>query len=316
MEVSVAVLTVDLASGPSEISGLGSCRKAHVLFMYGDQPLCRREVDVIQGEITGLELALALKNQGIASVTEQSAWDKWAEALLHEHISEPAKASSTRLPPCTVLICTRDRPADLQRCLHGLAPSISETVEAIVVDNDPSDDRTRQIASQYPIRYYRQSRRGVNWARARGARLAKHELLLYVDDDVVVSSNWVDEMRRPFLNENVGAVTGAVEPLELETTGQYEHEQFSSFYRGFDPKTYNLVTSIPASAGQTGAGASMAVRKSVALNWKIFDTELDGGTAAKSGGDVYALYRVLQAGYSINFAPRAIAWHRHRKTHV
>ena len=61
----------------------------------------------------------------------------------------------------------------------------------------------------------------MNWARARGARLARHELLLYVDDDVVVSSNWVDEMRRPFLDDNVGAVTGAVEPLELETSGQY-----------------------------------------------------------------------------------------------
>ncbi len=200
--------------------------------------------------------------------------------------------------------------------MRALAPSINNDVEVIVVDNDPSDDQTKQIASQYRVRYYRQARRGVNWARARGAHLAKHDLLLYVDDDVVVSSNWIDEMRRPFLNDNVGAVTGAVEPLELETSGQYDHEQFSGFYRGFDSKTYNLVTSIPAAAGQTGAGASMAVRKGVALRWKVFDAELDGGTAAKSGGDVYALYRILRAGYSVIYAPRALAWHRHRKTHT
>jgi glycosyltransferase involved in cell wall biosynthesis len=280
--------------------------------MYGDQPLCRREVEVIQGRITGVELALAMKARG----GTQRGWDKWAEAVLYQHICGTTENRSQTLPPCTVLICTRDRPADLNRCLRAVAPSIDNDVEVIVVDNDPSDDQTKLIASQYPVRYYRQARRGVNWARARGARLAKHELLLYVDDDVVVSSNWIDEMRRPFLNDNVGAVTGAVEPLELETSGQYDHEQFSSFYRGFDSKTYNLVTSIAAAAGQTGAGASMAVRKSVAVNWRAFDAELDGGTAAKSGGDVYALYRILRAGYSVIYAPSALAWHRHRKTHA
>lgn len=312
MEVRVPVVTVDLASGPRDISNLGSCRKAHVLFMYRDQPVCRREVEVIHGKITGVELALAMNGPG----GMEREWDRWAEAVLYQHIRGATEDSSPTLPPCTVLVCTRDRPADLDRCLRALAPSINNDVEVIVVDNDPSDDQTKQIASQYRVRYYRQARRGVNWARARGAHLAKHDLLLYVDDDVVVSSNWIDEMRRPFLNDNVGAVTGAVEPLELETSGQYDHEQFSGFYRGFDSKTYNLVTSIPAAAGQTGAGASMAVRKGVALRWKVFDAELDGGTAAKSGGDVYALYRILRAGYSVIYAPRALAWHRHRKTHT
>ena len=64
MDVRVPVVTVDLASGPRDISSLGSCRKAHVLFMYRDQPICRREVDVIHGKITGVELALAMNGPG------------------------------------------------------------------------------------------------------------------------------------------------------------------------------------------------------------------------------------------------------------
>jgi hypothetical protein len=59
----------------------------------------------------------------------------------------------------------------------------------------------------------------------------------------------------------------------------------------------------------------MAVRRSVALEFRIFEAELDGGTAAKSGGDVYALYKVLRAGYNIAYAPAALAWHRHRKSY-
>ena len=97
------------------------------------------------------------------------------------------------------------------------------------------------LRREFPVRYFQEPRRGLNWARARGVRLARHEVVLLTDDDVVVRSNWVNEMRRPFLEDNVGAVTGAVEPLELNG-GQYQHEQYSSFYRGFEQKTYNLLT--------------------------------------------------------------------------
>ncbi len=79
MEVRVPVVTVDLASGPRDISNLGSCRKAHVLFMYRDQPICRREVEVIHGKITGVELALAMNGPG----GMEREWDRWAEAVLY-----------------------------------------------------------------------------------------------------------------------------------------------------------------------------------------------------------------------------------------
>ena len=121
MEVAVAVLTVDLASGPSEISGLGSCRKAHILFMYRDQPICRREVDVVGGTITRSELVMAMKEQEAGGRAPQRAWDAWAAAVLNDHLGTDSEDRSKALPPCTVLICTRDRPTDLRRCLSALS---------------------------------------------------------------------------------------------------------------------------------------------------------------------------------------------------
>jgi len=314
MEANVAVLTVDVATGPSEISGLGSCRSAHILFMYRDQPICRREVDIVGGRITRSELVMAMKELDADPTAPQEAWNIWTEALLNDHLGARSECSKA-LPPCTVLICTRDRPSDLRRCLSALCSNVCEQVEVIVVDNDPSDARTRLVASEFPVRYFQEPRRGLNWARARGVRLARHEVILLTDDDVVVRSNWVNEMRRPFLEDHVGAVTGAVEPLELNG-GQYQHEQYSSFYRGFKQKRYNLLTCVPPSAGQAGAGASLGIRRSLALALEVFDAELDAGTAAKSGGDAYALYRILRAGFTIVFNPRAIAWHRHRTSHT
>ena len=315
MDTAIPVLTVDLAESRREVIGLGTAKKAHILFMYGDEPLGRYEVAVYDGRITLAELLLAIREVETAPRSERTVWSRFVELALLDLMGKPVVRETAPLPPCTVVICTRDRPADLRRCLEALAPSIAEDVEVLVVDNDPPDDQTRDVAALYPVRYCRQARRGLNWARVRGARLARHELVLYMDDDVVVSRSWVNEMRRGFCDENVGAVTGAVEPLELSTAEQYDHEKFSSFYRGFEIRRYNLLTWVPAAAGQAGAGASMAVRKHLALELEPFDAELDGGTAAKSGGDFYGLYRILHAGYSVVYTPRALSWHRHRKTH-
>lgn len=313
MKVPVPVVSVDLAGGIEDLH-LGDCSLAHVLVRFRGRALVRYEVPVTNGVLRGVDIWTQVCNGVRAGSASGLPWLVF-DALVRERVFGQALEAEPQLPPCTILVCTRDRSEDLHRCLTALEPVIGDDVELIVVDNDPPDERTRQVAEKFPVRYYRQSRRGVNWARARGAMLARHEVVLYVDDDVVVDRNWVNEMRKPFLDQHVGAVTGAIEPLELETEGQYLHEVFSSFYRGFERRVHNVLTGSPASAGRVGAGASMGVRKSLAMRHTIFDAELDGGTAAKSGGDVYGLYRILRAGYSIVYAPAALAWHRHRKTH-
>jgi hypothetical protein len=58
----------------------------------------------------------------------------------------------------------------------------------------------------------------------------------------------------------------------------------------------------------------MAVRRQIVRDLALFECELDCGTAALSGGDHYAFYRILTEGYSIVFNPDALVWHRDRRT--
>lgn len=308
-KLRVPVIDYDLSGGIRDVAGLGECDKAHVVVRHRGVPLCRFEEAVTGGVLDGMNVWAR-----VCADPHAEAVSKIAEEAL-DALYAASNEIPSRLPPCSIVIGTRDRPADVERCLSALVPSIGDDVEVMLIDNDPSTNATRDIAMRYPVRYVRQWRRGVNWARARGVQLSRHDVVLYVDDDVVVDPKWVDEMRRPFADEHVGAVAGAVEPFQLDTYGQYQHELYSSFYRGFRRKVHSLLTCTPASAGHIGAGASMGVRRSLALRYKIFEAELDGGTAAKSGGDVFGLYRILTAGYSIVYAPRALAWHRHRTTY-
>jgi len=213
-------------------------------------------------------------------------------------------------------VCTRNRTFDLKRCLDSIVPLLSDEVEALVIDNNPSDDETRKLVATYPVRYYREDRPGLNWARARAVSLATTELLLFTDDDVMVDRGWATQMRIPFADENVAAATGAVVPMEFEHPSQELYEEYGGFNRGFAVKTFNRMTSIPAGAGRAGAGASMAVRRSLAVEMGLFDCELDCGTPSYSGGDFYAFYRLIRAGYSIVYWPEAIAWHRHRQSYA
>jgi hypothetical protein len=103
-------------------------------------------------------------------------------------------------------------------------------------------------------------------------------------------------------------------PLELETEAQELFEiSLGGFGRGFESRTFTSKTFSPLSAGQAGAGASMAFRRDLLLRMQLFAAELDAGTPTQSGGDTYAFYRVLSAGYTLNYSPSALAWHRHRR---
>jgi GT2 family glycosyltransferase len=301
-----AVVDIELFGLLRDIPIASEYDTAVALLRWRGKPLMRAEFWVVRG---------CLRIEDIW----QTAADSLKDGLTSQVIgyltgggsSEPTNVAEP--PPCSVIICTRNRTDDLRRCLDSLVNGRLPEAEIIVVDNAPSDERTAQLAAKYPVRYTREMRKGLNWARALGARSASHDLLLYTDDDVVVDRQWIRAMCEPFTDLSVTAVTGLIMPLALETTAQLRFEQYGGFVKSFSRSTFHSTNLLPAAAGHVGAGASMAIRRDVALDLGVFDVELDCGTAALSGGDHYAFYRVLRAGGSIVFNPQAVCWHHHRR---
>lgn len=303
----IAVLSADLAYGMHDIPAPAGYRQAKVLVRYRGTPLCNVDINVVEGRVLAVHLW---------SLVDLYCGKLLREKVLRDALSLPVRESREvgKLPSCTIIVCTRNRTGDLRRCIESILPQLSQGVEALIIDNNPSDNETEKLVSAYPIQYYRENRPGLNWARARAAKLASTDLLLFTDDDVILDRQWATQMRAPFVDEHVAAVTGAVTPLELEYPSQELYEQYGGFYRGYQTKVFNILTTIPVGAGRAGAGASMAVRRSLALRMALFDSELDCGTQACSGGDFYAFYKLIRAGYTIVYTPEALAWHRHRRT--
>lgn len=244
---------------------------------------------------------------GVQAILRQRA----ATWRLEDYLGQPPST----LPAAAVAICTRERPDDLTRALGALVNLDPPPAGIIVIDNAPSSDRTAAVVSRFAgVRYVREDRRGLDAARNRALREATTSIVAFTDDDAVPEPAWLAHLLAPFEDPRVWCTTGLTLPLELETPAQEIFERYSTFVRGFDRQLFDGTRHDPVSVARVGAGANMAVRRSVLTELGGFDEALDAGTATRSGGDHEMFGRILAAGHRIVYEPAAVSWHRHRRT--
>jgi glycosyltransferase involved in cell wall biosynthesis len=249
------------------------------------------------------------------------------DKILAEAIREELKPQhqTTSLPLLTIAICTKDRPEGAERLLLSLREQVSTLpegsagVEIVVIDNASSDERTRDMMAHHPaIRYVREDRPGLNFARNRALREARGILLAFLDDDVVVDRHWLAGLACAWAeNPNAATFTGQVLPLELETEAQCVFERRGGFRREFDRVRYGPVLEgnplHPTGAGIFGAGANMAFNTNALRHMGGFDEALDTGSFVPGGGDLDIFYRTIRSGYALVYEPRFMVFHQHRR---
>jgi O-antigen biosynthesis protein len=229
-------------------------------------------------------------------------------------------------PDISVVLCTRDRPARLADCVRQLARQEYPSFEIIVVDNAPADPGAVPAALEsldlsVPVRYVREPRAGLSWARNTGWRASRADIVTFLDDDEVPDRYWLAEVVRGFsARSNVGCVTGMVLPAELRTEPQLWYEEFGghSKGRGFNREIFDSGHSqsplypLPA----FGTGANMSFRREVLIDIDGFHVALGAGTPAMATEDTFAFTRTLLARHTIVYQPTALTWHYHRDTLV
>jgi GT2 family glycosyltransferase len=233
------------------------------------------------------------------------------------------EAAERAAPPLStsVVVCTRDRPDALRRCLAALAALDPAPEEVVVVDNGPGGATRRVVeeAEGVPgLRYVAEPRPGLSAARNAGLRASTGEIVAYTDDDVRVHPRWSLRLRAAFDAEDVWAATGLVLPAEAETEAQVLFERthggtrWSYRPQTFDGGFFQRMRRYGAPVWQIGAGANMAFRRSAFEAVGGFDERLGAGASGCSE-DSEAWYRVLAAGGRCRYEPAAVVFHEHRR---
>lgn len=229
----------------------------------------------------------------------------------------PALLSGSTVGKTSVVICTRDRPMELSRCLGSMPLQTRCPDEIVVVDNASVTDETEKVCRAAGVRYIREARPGLDIARNTGARAATGEIVAYTDDDVVLDPTWLERMVEAFDDPDIMAVTGLVLPAELNTLAQWRFEKYWGFGRGFErkdfgPDYYAATRKHGCPTWEIGAGASMAFRREVFERVGLFDERLDVGAAGCSGDSEF-WHRILSHGWVCRYDPTIVAYHYHRR---
>jgi GT2 family glycosyltransferase len=209
------------------------------------------------------------------------------------------------LPPASLVVCTRNRPAFLLDTLRSILAGEELPAEIVVVDqSDEPCPGVDGLARGLPCGFRHVPVRSVGLGRARnaGVAAARHEILAFIDDDMWVSRSWWGTLLRSLLAEGpCCVVTGQVRAAPPEVPG------------GIAPSTMLGDERVVYEGRLTRdvlAAGNMALYRTAFADVGLFDERLGAGGRFPASEDNDFSFRLLEAGYRIVYEPRAVLEHR------
>lgn len=199
----------------------------------------------------------------------------------------------------SVVIPTRNRYDYVKLLVNDLQSQTLSDFETIVVDQS----KEQQNLSYCKHIFIKST--GPCVSRNIGAAEAKGDILVFLDDDARVNSDFVEEITKPILNDKYDAVAGAV--CDLEGNYLLEDEQFLKIS---NINFIKVITSNP-NAPQSRASICMpagcsAIKTSVFNSIGGFDESFDPTGA---GEDREMSLRLFKKGFSVWYNAKAKLLH-------
>ena len=207
----------------------------------------------------------------------------------------------------SLIICTRNRPELLADTVRSIFSGSRLPDELIIMDQSDCGHRAEQqqqwkVPRNCELRHIYAESRGLSRARNEAIGLAQHPIVMFTDDDVLVTSGWLDGLLDPLAETGPRTVvTGRVLPAAEEGGASF----VPTLKGGWAPASYSgRITVDPL------VTFNMALYRSAYLEVGGFDEELGPGTRFPAGEDNEFAHRLLSAGFSIVYLPDAIVYHR------
>ncbi len=217
----------------------------------------------------------------------------------------------------SVIIPTRNRSAYLVNLLDSLAEqdNVLFEWEVLVIDN-ASTDETKLIVEEkikslnIDINYFYEKELGLHRGRHRGAKEANGKYVAYLDDDMLISDNWLRSAGEYLIKSKVKAFCGKILP-------KWEAKPEEWLLKVCTNRTFGLLTLLnlgekisPIAPGNVFGGNCFIEKK---LIFELGGFNPDGMPSDlkffRGDGESGFFEKFANAGYKAFYFPKAMAYH-------
>jgi GT2 family glycosyltransferase len=201
---------------------------------------------------------------------------------------------------CSVVIATRGEARSLEHTLRCLFTQNlpSDRYEVIVVDNNQhqvESEHLAEVVNRFPVRLVAQSVAGPAAARNAGIRAAEGEVVVFVDDDIETSADFLEAHLAEHARAERSAVVGRI------VEGNSHSKWFLRYLT--DRRVVNRVPDPNQVDFRNFYGANSSARRADLIEVGGFDENFTRREDADLG------IRLMTSGLSFRYADRAVVHH-------
>lgn len=218
----------------------------------------------------------------------------------------------------SIIIPTFNRAAQVGATLaslQALRTPVDANVELIVIDNNSTDNTARVVEDTagllpFDVRVVRETQQGLCHARNRGLKEARHEHIIFFDDDVRVAADWLCGYTDAVHTLGADCVVGPVHARLTGPTPSYVTPRVLQSITSSYSLHGEALHALPADHAHQVPGCNFGVRKDVAEEVGCFDVRFDrSGRQLLAGGDTEFGLRLVRAGRVVAYQPACSVEH-------
>lgn len=197
----------------------------------------------------------------------------------------------------SVVIPTYNEEKCIENCLNSVLSGSVAPLEIIVADGG-STDNTVKISRNMGVTVIDNPHKHAAGGRNEGIKIAKGNVIAFIDADCIADKHWLEEIKNTFENEDIDGLGTYIEPAEFEN-------KYERFWGIFSLKMIMTYGTEPYYVSQKTLNdafitASCAYTKELLEKLNGFDNWF-----ANNAEDIDICWRALEAGAKLKYEPKA-----------
>lgn len=212
----------------------------------------------------------------------------------------------------SLVICTYNREKYLPKVLASILSQTNTSYEVVVVNNNCTDN-SEQICMQFhkdnptiEFQYHIEENQGLSYARNRGYKESKYELIAYLDDDAFITKNYVENSLIEFKKNKIDALGGKILLDYEDTPPKWENKYINSILGYFDKGDEEFFFN----KKDYPRGSNMVFKKSILEEVSGFNVNLGRTGKNMNGGEEKDIFNKIYAlNRKVMYSPVLVVYH-------